>query len=935
MATELGTAYVAIVPSLQGASAAIRSQIDGSSIGAQIGSAIGGSVEKSAGSGLKKAGALASRTFGSIAKVGVGALSGIGGTLAALAATGGMTRVLNLEQAEQMFKGMKLDWADYKETVNDAVTGTAFSLDQAALVAANLAASGVGAGEDMKRALDACTGTAATFGRDLGDIGSIFQKVAAQGKITGETIQQFADRGVNVTAILSEALGKSSDEIKEMVSKGKIDFQMFSDAMYNAFGDSAAAANETFMGSMGNMRAALSRIGEKFMKPIKDNAIPVFNAIREALNEVGKALEPVAEKFAAFADVVSGKLVAGIEGFTARMQDGASVLDALRGGLTDAFGEDVVSKIEGIVAALSGLAVLGPTLKLAGEGVSIASKGFQTFQGVAGSVVSSLSNGVTQTMGFAKSLGGAATAAVGIFGKSLAHGLIPQGVFDEVARVGTDLAYGLRDCKADLVEAFSGAKEAIAGKLSGIGEAINSALGGLPSKISGKLSGLKAVLGESVGNAVTEFKNKFNIGAHADGEGGKLSAAFGKIKGAAGTLAGPLVKAAGGLTAVAGGLLAAGFAAVASGVDLEAASQQFMEKINAVITNLPLIAGQFAVMLPGIIGQLVMALPAMTTAFTQALSSIVNSLPTILQALSEGLTTIIPQLVPVIVECAPMLLEAGLQLFVAMVQALGEIAPVLIAYLPELVTNVANVLIENLPILLEAGLTLFLALVTAFLDMLPDLISRLPELITRVCSSVAEFGPTLLEAAHGLFMKICEAVPKILMDLLGALGDLLSQLPGKVADFAGDMASAAGDMLMGMVNGIGDGAKFVIDKIGAVCNDALGAVKSFFGIASPSKLMRKMFNYVGDGMVIGLEDKADTLKQAMLSTVQGAADVCDAFNPTLGLAVGYSTGSLPSGLDVGYQANRPGKQANQTFNIYSNDPEQVAALVAVRQRREW
>ena len=935
MATELGTAYVAVVPSLKGASAAIKQQLDGGSIGAQIGSALGGSVQSSAGDGLKKAGAFASKTFGTVAKAGVGMVTGIGGTLAALAAKGGMTRALNLEQAQQMFKGMKLDWADYKDTVSAAVDGTAFSLDQAALVAANLAASGVGAGEDMQRALDACTGTAATFGRDLGDIGGIFQKVAAQGKITGETVQQFADRGVNVTAILSEALGKTSDEIKDMTSKGKIDFKTFSDAMYDAFGESAAAANETFTGSMGNMMAALFRIGEKFMTPIKDNAVPVFNSVMQALNQVNKALDPLSEKFSAFAEVAGGKVVAAFDGFASRMEEGASLLDAVRGGLEDAFGADIVSRVEGIVAAVGGLAALGPVLKLAGEGVSVASKGFQSFQGVAGPVAAALSNGATQALGFAKNLGGAATSAVGIFGRSVSHGLIPQGAFDALYAIPNNIRYGLAGARGAVGEALGGVREAVAERLGGLGETVNNALGGIPGRIGGALGNIRGVLTESVGNAVTEFKNKFNIGTHAEGEGGRLSAVFGKIKGAAGGLSGTLVKAAGGLTAVAGGLLTAGFAAVASGVDLEAASQQFMEKINAVVTNLPLMAQQFAVMLPGIIGQLVQALPSLVNAFIQAFTSITDSLPTIIQALSEGLTTMIPMLVPVIVQCAPMLLDAGLQLFKAIVQSLSEILPVLVAILPTLVDNVANVLIENLPTLLEAGLTLFMALVTAFIDMLPRLIEKLPDLILRVGSKLASFGPRLLEVAKTLFMKICEAVPKILTSLLSALGNLLSQLPGKITSFAGRMATAAKDMIKGMVQGIGDAAKWVIDKIGSLCSDALGAVKSFFGIASPSKLMRKMFGFVGEGMILGLDDKADGLKRAMMSSVEGATDVCKAFQPELNVGVGYTAGKLPAAFEADFQPKPAGDAPSQTFNIYANDPEQVAAMVAVRQRQNW
>ena len=245
-------------------------------------------------------------------------------------------------------------------------------------------------------------------------------------------MQQFADRGVNVTAILSEALGKSSDEIKEMVSKGKIDFKTFSDAMYDAFGDSASAANETFTGSMANMRSAISRIGEKFMTPIKDNAVPVFNSVRLALNQVNKALQPVADRFSQLADVAGGKIVAAFDGVTKRMEDGASVLEAVKGGLEDVFGADIVAKAEGLVAAVGGLAALGPVLKLAGEGVSIAAKGFDTFNGVAGPVVATLSEISGKAAGFAKTFAGAGASAAREFGVAMARGFTPRAIMDRL-----------------------------------------------------------------------------------------------------------------------------------------------------------------------------------------------------------------------------------------------------------------------------------------------------------------------------------------------------------------------------------------------------------------------------------------------------------------------------------------------------------------------
>lgn len=293
----------------------------------------------------------------SFAKGAVSVIGGIGGAIGSLAAQGGMARALNLEQAQTMFKGLKLDWDDYYKSIDNAVTGTAFSLDAAALVAANLAASGIAAGADMDKSLRGVVGTAATFGSELGDIGSIFQKVAAQGKVSGETLQQFADRGVNVISVLAQHLGKTQEEVKEMVSAGKIDFETFSTAMEAAFGDSAQAANETFTGSMSNMKSALNRIGAKFADPIRQNAIPVFNSLRKALNAVSGRLDPLVEKFTELADRLSGGLTSKVDAFTAALEKGESIMSALEA----AFGA-TGSKIAVVVGVFTGLGVAAGAL---------------------------------------------------------------------------------------------------------------------------------------------------------------------------------------------------------------------------------------------------------------------------------------------------------------------------------------------------------------------------------------------------------------------------------------------------------------------------------------------------------------------------------------------------------------------------------------------
>lgn len=237
------------------------------------------------------------------------AIGGIGAGVAAIAATGGISRALNMEQAKTMFKGLKLDWNDYEATISDAVDGTAFAMDAAALVAANLAASGVSAGEQMERSLNGATGVAATFGADLADIGGIYQKVAAQGKLSGEQLAQLSDRGINALSVLSEYLGKSQADVRDMVTKGKIDFQTFSDAMYETFGDSAKGANDTFAGVTANIRSNIAKIGEIFATPALGGLQRVFAALLPVIKSVRAMLTPLSASFAEWVDGVVPRAV--------------------------------------------------------------------------------------------------------------------------------------------------------------------------------------------------------------------------------------------------------------------------------------------------------------------------------------------------------------------------------------------------------------------------------------------------------------------------------------------------------------------------------------------------------------------------------------------------------------------------------------------------
>lgn len=215
--------------------------------------------------------------------------------------SGGIRRAMNLENAQFQLNVLLKDANEVTkvmENVNAAVDGTAYSLDAAATVASQLAASGMRAGEQMQQSLQAVAGVAAMTNSSYEDIGRIFTQIAGQGRLMGNDLLQLSGRGMNAAATLGEALGKTEAEVRDMVSKGQVSFEMFSEAMYNAFGEGAKKANDTFNGALSNLKSSFARIGALFVSPLIESKGPIvtlFNTLRERVNDLKADIVPIAD----------------------------------------------------------------------------------------------------------------------------------------------------------------------------------------------------------------------------------------------------------------------------------------------------------------------------------------------------------------------------------------------------------------------------------------------------------------------------------------------------------------------------------------------------------------------------------------------------------------------------------------------------------------
>lgn len=329
---------------------------------------------------------------------------------------------------------------------------------------------------------------------------------------------------------------------------------------------------------------------------------------------------------------------------------------------------------------------------------------------------------------------------------------------------------------------------------------------------------------------------------------------------------------------------------------LQAATTLLMAIVDAV----PMIVNTLVPMLPQLITAIVTALlgavPQLLQAATTLLMAIVNALPTLITALTAAL----PQILTAITDClqasVPVLLQAAITLLMAIVDALPTIIDALVAAIPVIITTLVDFFTNNIDTILDAAIQLLMALVDAIPEILVALGNALPQIISAILNAVVDAVPKLLKKSRELFGKIMEALGELLGKLpgkmlevrdsivngirnsLGSIGsaaaDIVSAIWDHIKELPGMMLDVGRDLVEGLWNGISDMVGWIGDKISGFGDSVLGGLKDFFGIASPSKVMRdEVGKFLPAGIAIGIEDST-------LSAVKSVRSMADKLRNT-------------------------------------------------------
>lgn len=258
-----------------------------------------GAVGKATGSLVDSLGSVSSKAikWGAMTAGASAAAAAVGGVGTAL--TAGFSRLNSIDQAEAKLTGLGHSAEAITGIMDSAmasVKGTAFGFGEAAGLAGQMVASGIEPGERLTEVLTTVADTATIGGRSLEDMGLIFGSVAAKGKLQGDDLMQLMAGGIPVLQMLSDELGKTTEEVSDMASAGEIDFATFESAMRNHLGGAAQAAGDTFSGAMDNAKAAAGRLGAAFLEPMFGAAPGIIGNITDKIDDLAPQAEAAGAK---------------------------------------------------------------------------------------------------------------------------------------------------------------------------------------------------------------------------------------------------------------------------------------------------------------------------------------------------------------------------------------------------------------------------------------------------------------------------------------------------------------------------------------------------------------------------------------------------------------------------------------------------------------
>ena len=287
---------------------------------------------------------------------------------------------------------------------------------------------------------------------------------------------------------------------------------------------------------------------------------------------------------------------------------------------------------------------------------------------------------------------------------------------------------------------------------------------------------------------------------------------------------------------------------------------------GALVTFITTLGPQLAAGLQAII-------PQITSGLTAGLPQLLQSGAAMVQNVMQGITMMLPALLQSAISIvanflhgvsvqAPAVLQTAAQTFGTIVSGIAQILPQVAAAGFQVIGMFAGSLVSMLPEIISTGAQMLTSVVTGIANSLPQIAVSAAETIANFVSAVVQNLPAIIAAGFDLIVSFIQGIGNAAPNVISAAGTIVSTIWDTITGI--DWLQLGASIVQGIINGIGSMAGALWEAATNIAKSALDAIKSFFGIASPSKLMQfEIGPYIPQGLALGIEKNAGYVTDAM------------------------------------------------------------------------
>ena len=210
----------------------------------------------------------------------------------------------------------------------------------------------------------------------------------------------------------------------------------------------------------------------------------------------------------------------------------------------------------------------------------------------------------------------------------------------------------------------------------------------------------------------------------------------------------------------------------------------------------------------------------------------------------------------------PDLLENGGIMVNQLIDGIFAALPSLIDSALDLCVSFIEMIVSNLPNILSTGKDILLNIVDGIRQTFPDILVSAGDAVAELLSGLVAELPNILDAGFDLIVSLIEGIGNAYPDIIAAAGEVAGKLWETIKNT--DWLQVGKDIINGLINGIGAMGNALWEAAQNIAKSALNAIKKFFGIASPSKVMRdQVGKWIPSGVAVGIEANTKPLTEAL------------------------------------------------------------------------